>query len=208
MFTGIIDHTGTVLSITQSLNGLRFAISTQFNDLHLGESISVDGVCLTVTDFSSRAFSCDVSPETLALTRCGDYHEGSVVNLERSLRLCDRLGGHYVTGHVDQTAVIKNIIARADYIEMILTKFDQTKAPYLVSKGSITVNGVSLTINSVSVTPTPEVSLMLIPHTLDITNLKNCVFGSAVNIEFDYYAKTIAHQLGLYLKTEELVHVS
>lgn len=207
MFTGIIDHTGTIIAILKTTHGLRFTLTTQFNDLQLGESIAIDGVCLTVTDFSKNSFSCDISPETLKLTTFGQYYEGSSVNLERSLRLGDRLGGHYVTGHVDRTAYVKNLIPHDTYFEMQISGFEQSEVPLLSTKGSLTINGVSLTINSINTTPSPEACFMLIPHTLNITNLKNVTINDLVNIEFDYYAKTIAHQLSHYLNHQEITHV-
>ena len=207
MFTGIVDHAGTLSAMATTSKGLRFTIDTQFEDLQLGESITVDGVCLTVTDCSEHTFSCDISPETLQRTRFHTYQPGSLVNLERSLQLGDRLGGHYVTGHVDQTALIKNIIQHDDYIEMHIAGFDLTHAAYLIPKGSITINGVSLTINNIIASPL-EIQLMLIPHTLAMTNLKQCKVNDIVNIEFDYYAKTIAHQVALYLQHQEIHHVS
>ena len=188
MFTGMIDHTGTVTAVVNTPKGLRVTIATQFDDLQLGESIAVDGVCLTVSDALNNAFVCDVSPETLKLTACGHYREGSSVNLERSLRMGDRLGGHYVTGHVDRVAHVKNIIQHDDYVEMHIAGFNQTEAAFLVTKSSLTVNGVSLTINSIA---DAEIHLMLIPHTLAVTNLKNLKVGDTVNIEFDFYTKNI-----------------
>ena len=203
MFTGIIDHTGVITTVIKTSKGLRFTIATQFNDLQLGESIAINGACFTVSDIVNNAFACDVSPETLKLTACNHYQEGTSVNLERSLRMGDRLGGHYVTGHIDRTAHIKRIIQHTDYVEMHIAGFDKTDANFLVTKGSLTVNGVSLTINSIAHS---DVHLMLIPHTLTITNLKNLKIGDTVNIEFDFYTKTIAHQLALHMQHQELAH--
>ncbi|PHQ82278.1 MAG: riboflavin synthase [Coxiella sp. (in: Bacteria)] len=195
MFTGLVNHTGVITRITETLKGLRFSIATQFNDLTLGESITVDGACLTVTDIEGATFCCDVSPETLALTIAGTYQINQIVNLERSLLASDRLGGHYVTGHVDQRATVVRVSPVDDYIEFVVGGFSAEQRAYLIPKGSLTINGVSLTINKVQQS---DISFMLIPHTLEITNLKQCQPGKAVNIEFDYYAKVIAHQFALY----------
>lgn len=208
MFTGIIDHTGTIVDVLKTAKGLRFTIATQFHDLKLGESITIDGVCFTVTDIVNTHFSCDVSPETITRTICKHYRHNSLVNLERSLRLSDRLGGHYVTGHVDRTAQVKEVTPHADYVEVHLTGFAASDLPFIIPKGSLTVNGVSLTINALYSQAMPQVHLMLIPHTLEITNLKNLKRNDDVNIEFDHYTKTIAHQLSLYMQHQEISHVS
>lgn len=206
MFTGIIDHTGTIVDALKTSKGLRFTIATQFSDLKLGESITVDGACFTVTNIANTHFSCDASPETITRTICKHYQPDSLVNLERSLRPSDRLGGHYVTGHVDRTAHVKQVIQHADYVEIHLTRFVSSDLPFLVPKGSLTVNGASLTINAIYSQAIPEVHLMLIPHTLEITNLKNLKMNDDVNIEFDHYTKTIAHQLSLYMQYQEVTH--
>jgi riboflavin synthase len=208
MFTGIIDHTGRIAAIEKTPQGLRFTITTQFQELVLGESIAVDGVCLTVTDLQEQVFCCDVSPETLALTTLGQYKKDSEVNLERSLSVGDRMGGHYVTGHVDRSAQVALIQTHDEYIEIQFSGFTTEQLKYLIPKGSVTVNGVSLTINAVENVTIPKLSVMLIPHTLEITNLSKLAVGSNINIEFDYYAKVIAHQLALQTQSLGATHVS
>jgi len=197
MFTGIIHHTGRIVTREHTPQGLRFCIETQFQDLLLGESIAVDGVCLTVTAIKNNLFYCDVSPETISLTAMKSYIVGSIVNLERSLAVGDRMGGHYVTGHVDRTAYIAALEQQDDYLDIEFRGFNQQQLNYLVPKGSVTINGVSLTINRVLNESDVRFSVMLIPHTLDVTNLNELTQESMVNIEFDYYAKIIAHQLAL-----------
>ncbi len=207
MFTGIIDHCGVIAAIARTAQMLRFTITNQFQNMVLGESIAVDGVCLTVTDIQQQAFCCDVSSETMTLTTLSNYVVNSQVNLERALTLGQRMGGHYVTGHVDGTVVVAAVTHLADCMQVQLSGFTAAQARYLIPKGSITVNGVSLTINTVTNLLTPSISLMLIPHTLASTNLSNLVVGSVVNIEFDYYAKAIAYQLALQQQVCEVEHV-
>lgn len=193
MFSGIIDHCGVIEKIHPSEKGISLWIQTQFNDFVLGESIAIDGACLTVIDFHHQSFLCELSPETLKLTIAKHYKKGSRINLERSLRLGDRLGGHFVSGHVDQTAKVKSIMTQGEFTEMALTGFSSMN--YFIKKGSIAVNGVSLTVNDIL---GGEVSLMLIPHTLERTNLCDLKSGQTVNIEYDLMAKLIAKQLDQY----------
>ena len=207
MFTGIICHCGVVRDISKHESGLTLAIQTQFQDLVLGESIAVDGACLTVTDMRDDLFYCDLSSETLSLTTAAEYQVGRSVNLERALRVGDRFGGHVVTGHVDGMAKVAAIKSQGDYLEVLLQDFSEADLRYLVPKGSVTINGVSLTINKINLA-SKTLSLMLIPHTLQITNLKALKADDRVNIEFDQNAKTIAHQLACYLATKEVADVS
>lgn len=190
MFTGLVDHCGVIQSIEKSTKTHQLTIQTTFEDLVLGESIAVDGACLTVTRFENQVFCCEVSPETEKLTVVEDYRSGRQVNLERALRLSDRLGGHFVMGHVDQTARILKKTAFEDYIELVV---DVHEKRYLIPKGSIAINGVSLTLNGVS--EDGQVKLMLIPHTLSKTNLAQLSVGDRVNIEFDWLAKIVQHSL-------------
>ena len=207
MFTGIIDHCGEIAAIDETPEGRCLTLQSDFNNLVLGESIAVDGVCLTVTDIQQGVFCCDVSPETIALTTLATYRKGTQVNLERSLAVGDRMGGHYVTGHVDRTALVVTSAQHDEYYEVQVSGFMQQQATYLVPKGSVTINGVSLTINSITNSTQPVLSVMLVPHTLAITNLCTLQAGTQVNIEFDYYAKIIAHQLALQTQSREVAHV-
>ncbi len=192
MFSGIIDHCGTVLNIIRHKDSLQLEVSTQFDELQLGESIAVDGVCLTVTAVFDNAFSCDLSSETLALTHLKQLALGQRLNLERALRLSDRLGGHFVSGHIDQVANIGAIHQHAEYRELVVAGIKPECLPYLVTKGSIAINGVSLTINELS----PDgFKVMLIPHTLERSNLNQLQSKNLINIEFDLLSKTIFRQL-------------
>ena len=196
MFSGIIDHTGELASAIYSTNSARLKITTQFPNLVLGESIAVDGVCLTVAAIDEQSFEVDVSLETLQLTHFAKAQIGQLLNLERSLRLNDLLSGHMVMGHVDQVAHVKSIqeIEHTKVIEISGVK-DEFKA-YLIPKGSISVNGVSLTLNELT---TDGFKLMVIPHSLLITNLKLLQPGSQVNLEFDIFAKTVFKQLSVLM---------
>lgn len=192
MFTGIIDHCGEIIDIKKQRQGITVTIQCQFNDLQEGESIAVDGACLTSIHVKPHSFTCDISPETMQLTTAGNFTLQQKVNLERALRVGDRLGGHWVTGHVDQTATIHTLKSQSDYTEVTITDIQPDAKSYLIKKGSITVNGVSLTINQVT---SNGVQLMLIPHTLERTNLSSLKTGDKVNLEFDYLAKMVVNQV-------------
>lgn len=196
MFTGLIDHCGVIKVLQQQDETFVLQIETQFDDLLIGESIAVDGACLTATEFDGHTFRCEVSPETKKLTIIEDYQPGTKVNLERALRLQDRVGGHFVTGHIDQTARIKTKHLIKDFVELFIDLSEKDVDAYqsfLIKKGSIAVNGVSLTINDVF---KQGIQLMLIPHTLMKTNLSHLSAGDHVNIEFDCLAKMVARQVG------------
>lgn len=196
MFTGIIDHCGEVISMDQQSGMLQLAIQTTFSDLVLGESISVDGVCLTVTKIKESVFYCDVSPETLRLTTIGDYKVNQYVNLERALLPSTRIGGHFVTGHIDHRGKVAIIRQVGEFEEWEITGLTPQTKQYVIQKGSIAVNGVSLTINS---TQKDGFCITLIPHTLQRTNLSKLQEGAQVNLEFDMMARIIVEQSRAYL---------
>lgn len=195
MFTGIVDHCGVIQEISRSVNAIRMLIECEFTDLQEGESIAVDGMCLTAVEPMRKQFYCDISPETLQLTTANEFVLGSKVNLERSLKVGDRLGGHWVTGHIDQSATIQSITPQQEFVAIEISNVKPQAMPYLVKKGSIAVNGVSLTINHVLA---QSFEILLIPHTLQRTNLQALKKNSLVNLEFDLMAKTIFSQLQNY----------
>lgn len=193
MFSGIIADVGQIKSTQNRDGGLRLTINTSalgLDDVQLGDSIAVNGVCLTVIAIDSKAFSVDVSCETLACT-VGLEAYNAPVNLEKALRLSDRLGGHLVSGHVDG---VGEVVAFDDLGESwkLVIRAPQNLAKFIAIKGSITINGVSLTINQVNAC---EFSLNLIPHTLQMTTLKNLTAGSRVNLEVDLIARYVERMM-------------
>lgn len=202
MYTGIVDHCGRVIDVQLGERCLTLWIQTTFSHFSLGESIAVDGICLTVTDSREDAFACELSPETLRLTAADRYVVGTQVNLERSMLLQDRVGGHFVSGHIDQAVVLEKIQSHGEFQEMIFSGVDSDKQKYLSEKGSIAINGVSLTINRVM---GDAFSVMLIPHTLSRTNLSSLKENDIVNIEFDQLAKLVSRQLSVVSKPSDRV---
>ena len=200
MFTGIVNHQGILLNVEHYTDKLLLSIQSQFKEFELGASIAVDGVCLTVTAFSEQQFVVEVSPETLALTVASSYKPGMQVNLEKPLCIGDEIGGHVVTGHVDQVATCIAKQQVGEFIQLDFNGIDDANFTYLVKKGSVAINGVSLTVNDVISNNT--FSIMLIPHTLTRTTLNNIIIGSKVNIEFDQTAKMIQNHVKHYLMRE------
>ena len=193
MFTGLITSCSEVLSLRSQAGGQRLVILSTFDDVSLGESIAVNGVCLTALLEKEGELAFDLSQETLNLTNLSALSVGEHVNLERAMLASTRFGGHYVTGHIDTVASIKNIMPQGDYIVFEVGDFSAKERAYLLSKGSITLNGVSLTINAVE---EGIIRIMLVPHTLLKTMLKYAKVGDKLNVEFDYIARLVAHQLG------------
>jgi riboflavin synthase len=188
MFTGIVAATGKIIALHPLEQGMRLVVASDrldLADVALGDSIACNGVCLTVVDFDHTSFSVDVSRETLNCTVGLDgLHE---INLEKALRLSDRLGGHLVSGHVDGVGEVRAFDAVGESHELIIRAPDGL-ARYLARKGSITVNGVSLTTNRVDGV---EFSINLIPHTVAVTALKHLTRGSKVNLEVDMIARYV-----------------
>jgi riboflavin synthase len=196
MFTGLIECKGIVTRAERISGGVRLEVyAPEFGrDMAIGDSIALDGACLTVTKFIRGAFLADVSEETLARTTLGSLKQGSQANLERAMRLSDRFGGHFVSGHVDG---VGTLTARQDAGNSTVYRFRAPEAvlSYLVPKGSVAVDGISLTIAEV----TPEgFTAAVIPHTDDSTTLSGKAVGAAVNIEGDMLAKYVATQVARY----------
>jgi riboflavin synthase len=187
MFTGIVEELGTIQSIQiKSQDAILEIQATEvLSDAKIGDSISVDGACLTIRFLTSETFTVDVSAETLRRTTLGERKVGEQVNLERSLRLSDRLGGHLVLGHVDEVATIRSWKDEGDASVMQVTMSRAIKQ-YIAYKGSITVDGVSLTVSNVSA---DAFEVTLIPHTKDITTFGTKRSGTKVNLEVDIVAR-------------------
>ena len=191
MFTGLIEKCGEVIANQKGDVANQLIIKAPFDHLQLGESIAVNGVCLTLISAENDQLAFDVSPETLKLTTLGELCVGDYVNIERAMLATTRFGGHYVSGHVDTTASVVSIGALGDFIEMKVGGFANDKR-YLLPKGSITLDGVSLTINAVE---KASITLMLVPHTLAVTTLGQMQIGQSINVEFDYLTRVVAHQI-------------
>jgi riboflavin synthase len=193
MFTGIIEEMGAIKSLNKTLGGTRLTIlaSKVMTDLSVGASVGVNGVCLTVVDVGDREFSVEVSPETLAVTTLGTLTVGAPVNLERAMRVNERLGGHLVAGHVDGVGTIR---ARQQDGNAIVLTIEAPKdiLRYCVHKGSITVEGISMTINEVT---DRAFSLAVIPHTAKETTLGLKQPGDLVNLEPDLIGKYVERLL-------------
>lgn len=194
MFTGLIETVGTLEELRRGGGQAALTVATvlPMGELSLGESIAVNGTCLTVTAFGGGRFTADVSPETLDRTTLGTLARGAKVNLERALRLSDRLGGHLVTGHVDGVARIVERTRRDNAWRFVL-QLEPALARLLVAKGSLAVDGISLTVNEVD---GERCSVMVIPHTLERTTLAERRAGDAVNVETDLIGKYVARFLG------------
>lgn len=193
MFSGIVEEMGVVKSLAPGLAGVRLSIlaGLVLKDLQLGQSVSVSGACLTAAEVGETDFAVDVSVETLGVTTLGTLTAGAAVNLERALRLTDRLGGHLVTGHVDGTGTLRERM-QADNTLLLTLEVPEPILRYCIPKGSITVDGVSLTINSVSEN---GVSVAIIPHTAKVTTLGIKQPGDAVNLESDLIGKYVERLL-------------
>lgn len=188
MFTGIVTAVGTVREARLENGGLELVIEAPYPDLEPGESVAVDGACLTVKALGSGWFGVHVVATSLDRTRIGGYTAGRRVNLERALRVGDRLGGHLVQGHVDGTGVVERVVDRAD-ARLLDIRVPPEVASASVPLGSITVDGVSLTVNAV---PAPDlIQVSLIPFTLQQTTLGERVPGDEVHLEGDTIGKYV-----------------
>ena len=187
MFTGLVEETGRIIASTPTATGRRLVVEAQLvlNDAAVDHSIAVNGVCLTVVELDATSFSADVIAETLKKTTIGSLEVGTSVNLERALRLGDRLGGHLVQGHVDTTGTIDAIIDDGSVWEMWV-RFAPEYRRLLIPMGSITIDGISLPVAELEV---ERLKVAIIPHTLAVTNLRNARVGKQVNLEFDMMAK-------------------
>jgi riboflavin synthase len=189
MFTGIIEGLGTITAIRPSGRGSRFSITSDFDltGTRIGDSIAVNGACLTAVILEGRRFTVDVSPETLERSILGGIKIGERVNLERALRLSDRLDGHLVSGHVDGVGTLRARQTLANAI-VITYQIPETLSRYMIEKGSVAVDGTSLTINRCDRT---SFDVSIIPHTAGLTTIGLKKVGDAVNIETDMIGKYV-----------------
>ncbi|MGE0775086.1 MAG: riboflavin synthase [Sphingomonadaceae bacterium] len=193
MFTGIITDIGTIEAIEQR-GDLRVRIATAYDTdtIDIGASIACSGACLTVVQKGAGWFAVDISAESVARTGPGRWQAGSRVNLERALKIGDELGGHIVTGHVDDVGVVRSVEAEGDS-ERVTIAVPPSLAPYLAPKGSITVEGVSLTVNDVRDLPDGTMfEINIIPHTAAMTTLSELAPGKSVNLEIDILSRYLA----------------
>jgi riboflavin synthase len=188
MFTGLIEAMGEVAEVKPTPAGFRLRLTTAMaSELASGDSLAVNGVCLTVVSADHEGIHADISPETARVSSLGALKRGAMVNLERPLRADARLGGHFVQGHVDATGTIEDIRPDGDSF-WLTVKFPSDLAPYIVRKGSITVNGISLTVAGVD---DRHFDVQIIPYTWEHTNLRVAKQGELVNIECDILGKYV-----------------
>ena len=195
MFTGIVEEVGRVSSIKNSTNSAILTIEAEkvLEESKIGDSISVNGVCLTVTDISSKSFSADIMHESLKRSSLGELKKGSRVNLERALKLRARLGGHIVSGHIDGVGKIKSI-KKDDNAVWYCIEANEKILKYIIEKGSVAIDGISLTVAEEN---DKDFSVSVIPHTRAASNLSEKKIGSRVNIENDCIAKYVEKLLHL-----------
>lgn len=186
MFTGLIEEVGVISGIEVLPNGKRFIISCKdiLTDMRIGDSISVSGACQTVEKFDTQSFTIFSIPETLAVTNFKTFIAGRRVNLERALRMGDRLGGHLVQGHVEATACVTDV-RKAEAVDILI----EYSSPYIIPKGSVTLDGISLTVMEKADAKTFRVQI--IPETIRKTNIGDWQPGSRINIEVDYIIKSL-----------------
>lgn len=192
MFTGLIEAVGDVRSVSPMEGGRRIELRVPFaDDLRLGDSVAVDGVCLTVTGTGEGLATFDVGPETVRVTTIGQLRPGTWVNLERSMAAGARFGGHFVQGHVDGTGTLAAVREDGD-AHWLHVAYPEALRPYFVAKGSIAVNGISLTIAALR---DDDLDIMIVPFTWAHTALPSLVEGAAVNLEADVIGKYVARAL-------------
>lgn len=197
MFNGIVETVGIIKQIQAKAACIDFTITTKeiFHDLFVGESIAVNGVCLTVTSFSENTFNVTAVPETLRISNLGDLIEGRLVNIERSMKANSRIGGHYVQGHVDGVGEVLELQTDGDAALLVTIKIPSILAKYIVNKGYIALDGMSITvIHSVD----DWFTVTFIPHTQQVTIINQYCKGTKINIEVDILSKYVEKLLGVH----------
>jgi riboflavin synthase len=189
MFTGIIETLGTIQDIQKENSNIHVTVSSSVTgELKIDQSVAHNGICLTVVAIKNDSYTVTAIKETIEKTNLGDWNVGDVVNLERAMKLGDRLDGHIVQGHVDQTGICKNIENVGGSIYFTF-EYDSSLNNITIEKGSVTINGVSLTVVN---SKENEFSVAIIPYTLEHTNFKNFKIGTKINLEFDVIGKYVA----------------
>lgn len=196
MFTGLIEHVGTVRSVRETEAGTELTVSAPFDDLEKGESIAVNGACLTVLDFGEGWFTVAAMVMTIGRTAIGEWKQGTRINLERAMRPGARLGGHIVQGHVDGVGVVERVETKTDAVIVDVT-LPPGLAPTLVLHGSVALDGVSLTVNAIQ---GDKLQVALIDYTLRHTALADAAAGSKVHVETDVIGKYVQRLVAPYLK--------
>lgn len=195
MFTGLVEGVGHIVSRAALAGGMRLRIATPLApEMALGDSLAVNGCCLTAIELTGGEFTADVGPESMRVTALGHLSEGALVNLERPLRPDSRMGGHFVQGHVDAIGHVSQLRAEHDF-HWLTVQFPPSLARYIVPKGSITVDGISLTVAHLRA---DEFDVQLVPFTMAHTNLQRAKAGDPVNLECDMIGKYVARAMDLY----------
>lgn len=184
MFTGLIEEVSKVKEIVFNSSGAKIEFVADFENVEIGDSIAINGVCLTMTSINKNVFSADVMNETLKISNLSKLKAGDEINLERAMKLSDRLDGHIVSGHIDCVANVKSIIQDGFSKRIIFN----CNTDLIIKKGSIAINGVSLTVSNID---NNGFEVSLIPETMKNTNLNNLKIGDIVNIEYDLFAKYV-----------------
>ena len=188
MFTGLIETVGEVTELKPTAAGFRLRVASPLaSEMKPGDSLAVNGVCLTVTVAEATAIHADIGPETMRVTALGGLARGALVNLERPMRADARFGGHFVQGHVDAVGSIEDLRAEAEFHWMTV-RFPVSLAPFIVPKGSIAVDGISLTVAALG---TERFDVQLVPYTIDHTNIRRAKTGDRVNLECDLVGKYV-----------------
>jgi len=194
MFTGIIETLGTIRDIRKENDNIHVTVGSSITgELKIDQSVAHNGICLTVVKIENDSYTVTAIKETIEKTNLGDWNTGDIVNLERAMKLGDRLDGHIVQGHVDQIGICKKIEDANGSIYFTF-EYDSSLNNITIEKGSITVNGVSLTVVN---SKENEFSVAIIPYTLEHTNFKNFKAGTKINLEFDVVGKYVARLHGL-----------
>ena len=195
MFTGLVETVGEVAEIKPTASGVRLRLATELSSaLTPGDSLAVNGVCLTVVSANADGVHMDISPETLRVTTMGSLKRGTAVNLERPMRADARVGGHFVQGHVDATGSIEELRQDGD-CWWVTVRFPPSLAPQIVRKGSIAIDGISLTVAGVD---DRRLDVQIIPFTWDHTNLKHIKVNDLVNLECDMLGKYVLRAMETY----------